>query len=693
MKHTFLLEVGLEDMPANVIVQAENQLVEKTKAFLQEAKLTFGNVQGFSTPRRFAVLVEDLAERQPDENLTVRGPAQRIAQDEEGNWTKAAIGFSKGQGGSVEDLVIKEDKGEPYVYIEKHIPGLDTKELLKGLNEVVKKIDFPKNMKWGTTNYHYIRPIHWLVALLDEEVIPFEVFDVQTSNHTKGHRFIGESITLQHPSEYEEKLNAQHVIVNRSKRKALIIEQLEKLCEEKNWVVPTSYSDLLEEVTDLVEYPTVFYGEFNKDYLEVPEVVLETSMIDHQRYFPVRENSEDKPLLPFFIAVRNGDAKHLDNVARGNEKVLSARLADSKFFYIEDQKLEIADFVDKLKRVDYHEKLGTIYEKQTRAKQMVEVFAKYYPLSDEEKTQLERMTDIYKFDLVTQIVDEFPTLQGEIGAIYARERDEQEEVALAIRDQYLPKSVTGPLPETTLGKYLALIDKLDTLIQFFTIGLIPTGSNDPYALRRQAIGAVRIMNDLQVDEIELNDFISDLIQASKLPENRQLDLAENQVALVDFIINRLEQMMQTEYDIAHDIRQAAIESTHQNLSWMLEVALVLEKEKESEGFKSVVESITRVTNMTKNIKEVEKIDEDLLETDSEKSLVSAISTLQKEYESTTDAKERYDALQKISSYITEFFEHNMIMVEDEKIKNNRLTILKNIAVITKQFADFSQLVL
>ena len=303
------------------------------------------------------------------------------------------------------------------------------------------------------------------------------------------------------------------------------------------------------------------------------------------------------------------------------------------------------------------------------------------------------MTDIYKFDLVTQIVDEFPTLQGDIGAIYARERDEHEEVALAIRDQYLPKSVTGPLPETTLGKYLALIDKLDTLIQFFTIGLIPTGSNDPYALRRQAIGAVRIMNDLQVDEIELNDFISDLIQASKLPENRQLDLAENQVALVDFIINRLEQMMQTEYDIAHDIRQAAIESTHQNLSWMLEVALVLEKEKESEGFKSVVESITRVTNMTKNIKEVEKIDEDLLETDSEKSLVSAISTLQKEYESTTDAKERYDALQKISSYITEFFEHNMIMVEDEKIKNNRLTILKNIAVITQQFADFSQLVL
>lgn len=693
MTQTFLLEVGLEDMPADVIVQAENQLVEKTKDFLNEAKLTFGNVQGFSTPRRFAVLVEGLSERQPDENLTVRGPAQRIAQDDEGNWTKAAIGFSKGQGGSVEDLVIKDEKGEPYVYIEKHIPGLGTRELLKGINEVVQKIEFPKNMKWGTLNYHYVRPIHWLVALLDEEVVPFEVFDVETSNYTEGHRFIGESVTLQNPNEYEEKLNEQNVIVNRSKRKALIVEQLENLCEEKNWVVPTSYADLLEEVTDLVEYPTVFYGEFNKDYLEVPEVVLETSMIDHQRYFPVRENSGEQALQPYFIAVRNGDKNHLDNVARGNEKVLSARLADSKFFYVEDQKLEIVDFVDKLKRVDYHEKLGTIYEKQTRAKRMVDVFAKYYSLSDKEKSQLERITEIYKFDLVTQIVDEFPNLQGMIGSIYARERGEQEEVSLAVRDQYLPKSVTGELPETTLGKYIALIDKLDSLIQFFTTGLIPTGSNDPYALRRQAIGVVRIMIDLQADNIELNAFIEDLIQVSELPENRLEDLAENKTTLIDFIKSRLEQMIQSEYEIAYDVRQAAIGSTHQNLSWILEVAQVLENEKTDKSFKGVVESITRVTNMTKDKVNVDEINKDLLETESEKELVSAIDTLKENYEATNNAKDRYNALKEISSDITEFFEHNMIMVDDEKIKNNRLNLLKTIAVITQQFADFSQLVI
>ncbi len=693
MAHTFLLEIGLEDMPANVIVQAENQLVEKTKAFLDEAKLSYGTVTGYSTPRRLAVIVEELAERQPDEHLTVRGPAQRIAQDDEGNWTKAAIGFSKGQGGSVEDLIIKDEKGEPYVYIEKHIRGLETKELLQSIHKVVEDIEFPKNMKWGTTNYHYVRPIHWLVALLDDEIVPFEVFDVDTGKLTQGHRFLGEAITIQHPNEYEEKLLEQYVIADRAERRARIIEQLENLCEEKNWVIPTAYSELLEEVTDLVEYPTVFYGEFDEEYLEIPEVVLETSMIDHQRYFPVRENSKEQPLRPYFISVRNGNEEHLDNVARGNEKVLSARLADSKFFYAEDQKLAIADFVDQLKRVDYHEKLGTIYDKQVRATNMVKVLADYYSLSAEEIERLERITGLYKFDLVTQIVDEFPTLQGTIGAIYAEERGEDSEVALAVRDQYAPQSVHDALPETTLGKYTALIDKFDSLIQFFTIGLIPTGSNDPYALRRQAIGVVRIMLALHEEDIAFDSLIDAFIQASELPVSREEDLAENKTALVEFIENRLEQIMQTDHQIAHDVRQAALGSAHKNLSWMLEVAQVLEKEKTTEQFKSVVESITRVLNMTKDIEELNAVDKGLLETDSEKNLVAAIDTLEQNFKNAAGAKERYDALAEISHSITDFFEHNMVMVDEAEVKQNRLSLLKTIAATATRFADFSQLVI
>ena len=536
MTHSFLFEIGLEDMPAGVIVQAEKQLVNYTKAFLDDVNLSYGDVSSFSTPRRFAVKVEDLAEKQLDEELTVRGPAQRIAQDDDGNWTKAAIGFSKGQGGSVEDLIIKDEDGEPYIYMEKHVVGKEAKELLKEIYTVVQKIEFPKNMKWGTTNYQYVRPIHWLVALLDDEVIPFQVFDVETSNQTEGHRFLGKQVTIQHPREYEEKLKEQFVLPNRSERKALIVEQLQELCGAKKWEVPTNYTDLLDEVTDLVEYPTVFYGEFDESYLALPEVVLETSMIDHQRYFPVREANEKHALLPYFISVRNGNTDHLENVARGNEKVLTARLSDSKFFYEEDQKATIDAFLDKIKQVDYHDQLGTLYEKQTRVANMVEVLANYYTLTDTEIDDLKRVSSIYKFDLVTQVVDEFPTLQGKIGEIYALERGEDAEVAKAIGEQYLPLSVTGhALPESKIGKYTALLDKLDTLIQFFFYWVSkPTGSNDPYALRRQAIGVVRIMLALHEENIEIDLFMNDLVQASELPISREDTLDENKAALITF---------------------------------------------------------------------------------------------------------------------------------------------------------------
>ena len=693
MTHTFLLEVGLEDMPAGMIVQAEKQLVDKTKSFLEGNHLSYGKITSYSTPRRFAVMIEELAEKQPDEELTVRGPAKKIAQDEDGNWTKAAIGFSKGQGGTVDELIIKDEDGTPYVYFEKHISGKETKELLKDLAPVIKKIEFPKNMKWGTTNYHYIRPVHWLVALLDEEVIPFEVFDVKTDNKTEGHRFLGGTVTINHPDEYEEKLKSEYVLADRTERKACIVKQIEKLCTEKNWETPTFYQDLLEEVTDLVEYPTAFYGEFDENYLTVPAVVLETSMIDHQRYFPVREDNERNNLLPYFISIRNGDKQYLDNVARGNEKVLTARLADSKFFYEEDQKISISDFMEKLKHVDYHDQLGTLYDKQIRAGKLLKVIKDYYHLTTSEMEGLKRITSIYKFDLMTQVVDEFPTLQGTIGEIYALEREEKLSVAKAIGEQYLPLSITDALPDSKLGKYIALIDKLDTLIQFFSIGLIPTGSNDPYALRRQAIGVVRLMLALHIDHMEVDQFINDLVQASELPVSREEDLAENKASLINFIENRLEQIMQAEYDIAHDVRQAALGTTHKNLSWILEVAKVLEEEKEASSFKTVVESITRVLNMTKDMAGAKTINDDLLESDSEKALVDEVRKLDKLFQKETKARDRYNALEHISPFITDFFEYNMIMVENEAVKENRLTLLQKLAIMAKQFADFSQLVI
>lgn len=693
MTHSFLLEIGLEEIPAAMILQAEKQLAAKTEAFLGEANLTFGTVTSFSTPRRLAIQIDDLATKQPDQNITVRGPAERIAKDEEGNWTKAAIGFSKGQGGSVEDLIVKDEDGEPYIYMEKHVPGKDAKKLLQEISSVIKNIEFPKNMKWGTTNYRYVRPIHWLIALLDEEVIPFEVFDVESGKQSEGHRFLGETTTINHPDEYKEKLKEEYVLADRDARKEIIVQQLNDLCAEKNWEVPTHYTALLEEVTDLVEYPTVFYGAFDEDYLEVPEIVLETSMIDHQRYFPVREGDGANDLLPYFISVRNGNADHIENVARGNEKVLSARLADSKFFYNEDQESSIPEFLEKLKHVNYHDQLGTIFEKQIRASQLLDVLADYYELSKYDVKQLKRVTKIYKFDLVTQVVDEFPALQGLVGEIYALERNEDGDVARAIGEQYLPLSGTDALPETKLGTYIALLDKLDTLIQFFTIGQIPTGSNDPYALRRQAMGVVRMLLELDNKSMELNQLIDDLVVASELPVSREQNLEENKEALVSFLLDRVEKIMQVDYNMAHDIRQAALGTTHKNVSWILEVAQVLETEKEKTAFKEVVESITRVINMTNKEGSPGVIQKDLLETASERALVSEIEHLETVFENEENVAERYQALEDVNEYITDFFEHNMIMVEDKAIKGNRLTLLHNLAIIAKAFADFSQLVI
>lgn len=692
MTRTYLLEIGLEELPANAIQSAEKQLVDKTKKLLDENHLNYGAIHSFSTPRRLAVIVNELEEKQPDETLVVRGPAKRIAQDDEGNWTPAAIGFSKGQGGSVEELIIKEDKGEPYVFIEKFVPGKESVEILKNMEQVIESIEFPKQMKWGNTSYQYGRPIHWLVSLLDEDIVNLEVFGVESADRTFSHRFLGGEVTISSPQEYEAKLAEEYVIADRAKRKAMIAEQIEELCAKNDWSVPNLHSNLLEEVTDLVEYPTAFYGSFDESYLEIPTVVLETSMIDHQRYFPVWSEAGDK-LLPHFISVRNGKADHIENVARGNEKVLSARLADGKFFYEEDQLVSIADSVEKLKILDYHEKIGTIYDKQIRVNKMAGVISEFIELTADEQASLDRVSSIYKFDLVTQMVGEFPALQGTIGKLYAEERGEDIAVSEAIGEQYLPLSAKGKLPEARVSKILALLDKVDSLIQFFSADLIPTGSNDPYALRRQAIGVVRLLLALKVEELDLTNFLAKMIAVSALPKDRLEKLANNKEQLLNFILNRLEQIMQSEFNISHDIRQAALGTKTKNMIQILENAKVLEEQKESEDFKELVESITRVFNLTKSHGSAGDYSEELLETTSEKELVSAIDALAKVFSETGDATLRYQAISVVSPYIDHFFEENMIMVDDEAVKENRLTILHNLANLTRKYADFSQVVI
>ncbi|MDY5171806.1 glycine--tRNA ligase subunit beta, partial [Enterococcus faecalis] len=571
MAKDLLLEIGLEEMPAHVVTPSRIQLEEKVIKFLDEHHLDYETVQSFATPRRLAVKVTAIPEKQADVEEEVKGPAKKIALDAEGNWSKAAQGFVRGQGVTTEDIVFKELNGVEYVYVTKFTKGQSAKEVLTKLNDVITSLTFPVTMHWANYDFEYIRPIHWIVALLDDEVIPFNVLDVTTGQTSRGHRFLGDDVTFQHANEYETKLKEQFVVVQPNERKQMIVDQANALAAEKNWQLALD-EELLEEVTNLVEYPTAFVGSFDEKYLSVPDEVLVTSMKEHQRYFEVR--NDQGLLMPHFIAVRNGDNVHLENVIKGNEKVLIARLEDAEFFYNEDKKLTIEACVEKLKNVTFHEKIGSIYEKMQRVALIAQIIGRKVGLSEDELEDLKRASEIYKFDLVTNMVGEFPELQGIMGEKYALLQGEKPAVATAIREHYLPTSSEGELPETAIGAVLALADKLDSVFSFFSVGMIPTGSNDPYALRRQTYGVIRIIEDKgwTFPLVQLQTEVDEAVNQDV--EKYGVLLNEGQAEVVEFVKARLRQLLMTK-NVRHDIIDAVVSAEQADLSKLFASANIL----------------------------------------------------------------------------------------------------------------------
>ena len=549
-KRDLLLEIGLEEVPARFLSEAINTLEKKIDSWLKERNIAFGEIQVFSTPRRLAVLVKDVVESQEDMEIEAKGPAKKIALDEEGNWSKAAQGFSRSNGMSVEDIYFTEIKGVEYAHVKKFIKGEKTIDLLPELAKLIEGLHFPNNMRWGSFDLRYVRPIRWIVALYGNETIPFSIAGVQTGALTRGHRFLGET-QVHAATDYEKVLLDQYVIADYDKRKQMIQEQISYLGEKQNWVIPIDES-LLDEVVNLVEYPTVFSGAFSKEFLELPEEVLITSMKEHQRYFPVKNENDE--LLPYFISVRNGNDVHIDNVARGNEKVLRARLADADFFYEEDQKEEIYTSLNKLESIVYHEKIGTLAEKVTRVRKIVRSLGAAISLTDKEKEWADRAAEISKFDLVTNMVNEFPELQGVMGEKYALQKGEQPEVARAINEHYQPRHADDEVPASTIGAVVSVADKLDSIVTSFAIGLIPTGSQDPYALRRQAAGVIQIL-------LEKNWAIG----LKELLESAMAIVAEDKVGteknlysnLTRFFTLRMKHLLQ-EKGISHDIIDAVL---------------------------------------------------------------------------------------------------------------------------------------
>ncbi|CAI2680326.1 Glycine--tRNA ligase beta subunit [Apilactobacillus kunkeei] len=690
MAHTFLLEIGLEEMPAHVVTPSIKQLVKKTEDYLKDQRIDFDAVKPFSTPRRLTIQIEGLADKQPDVNETVKGPAKKIALDDEGNWSKAAIGFTKGQGLSTDDITFKEVKGTEYVFVEKHIAGKPVKEVLMGLKDVITSMTFPTLMKWNVYRLDFIRPIRWMVALLDDEVLPIQILDVTASNVSRGHRFLGQDTTITSADEYEEKLKEQFVIVDAQKRKDLIVKQIKEIQDENNWVININ-PGLLEEVNNLVEWPTAFFGKFDKKYLQLPSEVLITSMKDNQRFFYV--NDQNGNILPFFISVRNGNSEYIENVIAGNEKVLNARLEDAMFFYQEDQAKDIDFYVNKLKKVSFHDKISTMFEKMQRVEKIAEVIGQHAKLTDQELKDVKRAAQIYKFDLVTGMVGEFSELQGVMGEKYALLKGENEAVATAIREHYMPISATGELPATKVGSVLSLADKFDSILTFFAAGMIPSGSNDPYALRRQANGIVRIVKNEELN-FNLTEMMEAFINAEK-DANVAPDLDQNKEIseIVSFIKDRIVKQLKTD-KIRHDIIDAAGNSNNDNIEFIFKVADILNEHKEDDNFKESVEALTRVLRISEKQEFAAddlNVDESLFENNSEKNLHSNVESISDDFFSLS-ANDEYNKLFDLKDSINDYFDQTMVMAKDENVKNNHLRELTKLSNMINWFADLNQLI-
>lgn len=694
MAKTFLLEIGLEEMPAHLVTPSVEQLKDKVARFLDEKALPYEEIKAFSTPRRLAVQVIGLAEKQADVEEEVKGPAKKIAQDEAGNWTKAAEGFVRGQGMTTEDIFFKEIKDVEYVYVKKYVQGQTAKEVLKDIKEVILSLTFPVSMHWANYDLKFIRPIHWLVALLDDEIVPFEILNLATNRISRGHRFLSKTnadnheFTMDHAEQYPALLAEHFVIADATERKQMITEQIKTLAETNHWQVAVDES-LLEEVNNLVEYPTVFAGSFEEKYLEVPEEVLVTSMKEHQRYFEVR-NQANK-LLPFFISVRNGNDVAIENVVKGNQKVLTARLEDAEFFYQEDQKLTIAECVEKLKQVTFHEKISSVYDKMQRVKKIAQLIGETVGLSAEELADLARASEIYKFDLVTNMVGEFPELQGIMGEKYALLQGEKPTVAKAIREHYLPNSSDGELPESKIGAVLAIADKLDSVLTFFAAEMIPSGSNDPYALRRQAYGIIRIVadQDWSLPLSNLHSAVKAAVEADLAATG--LSLQTEKLAVLEFIKGRMKQWLTTN-KIRYDIIEAVLNGAQDDLKKIFQAATTLQQHTEDKDFKVSIEALTRVVNLAKKAtEEAVEVDPALFENQSEQNLYDAIMSLQAEF-TQLSLEEQYQALQGLRPLIESYFEETMVMVDDMAVRQNRLALLKKVATLVLEFASIDHLV-
>ncbi|ANE47326.1 glycine-tRNA synthetase subunit beta [Paenibacillus swuensis] len=689
MPKDLLLEIGLEEVPARFIRAAMEQLKEKTVKWLSEARIGHGEVKAYATPRRLAVYIQSVEEKQTDVNEEVKGPSRKIALDETGAWSKAAQGFARSQGVDPESFYFQELGGVEYIYAKKSSVGTATSSLLnEALPAIITSMTFPKNMRWGAWDLKFVRPIRWMVALFGEEVVPFEIAGVSTGRISRGHRFLGNDTEIGSPSAYADTLKEESVYVDVEERQGLILEGIQSLSKDKGWTISIK-EDLLEEVLFLVEYPTVLFGTFDPDFLTIPQDVLITSMREHQRYFPVLNH--DGELLPYFVTVRNGNEVALEQVAKGNEKVLRARLSDARFFYREDQKLPIATALDKLETIVFHEELGTVADKVRRIGKLAGMLSGIMKVDQVTAFHIERTAAICKFDLVTQMVYEFPELQGVMGEDYARKAGEPEPVAKGIFEHYQPRFSGDQSPASQVGAIVSIADKLDTIVGCFSIGIIPTGSQDPYALRRQAAGIVQMMLD-HPTECTLAEAFRAALSVHRDAGLLKRDAEGIEKDLHDFFGLRVKNVLSEQ--ARYDVVDAVLASGYNDISSVVRRGEALMEAVQQPDFKITVESFNRVNNLAGKAT-AHTVDASLFTESVEHDLYTRWLEIQGRYEHLLNQGmegQALAALAELKPAVTAYFDKVMVMADDDNIRSNRLATLHAISGGLKKFADFSKLV-
>ena len=682
MAKDLLFEIGAEEIPAGFMPNILGQLKQLAETKLNDAHLPFESIATYGTPRRLALIVKGLADTSAEISERHKGPSASIAYDADGNATKAAIGFARGKGLDVADLVVEDG----YIYAETKTAGVSAKDIVTDmLPQLITGLNFPKSMHWGNLDAKFVRPVRWLVALLDEEVIPVEFATVKSGNVTRGHRFLGaDEITIKNAASYVDTLKENFVMVDQDARRELISKQLHDMAASKNASIVWD-DDLLEEINYLVEWPTALCGGFEESYLALPDAAIITPMKDHQRYFPLVD--QDGKLLPMFLTVRNGSDHSIEVVQAGNERVLRARLDDAKFFFNEDRKKPLIDRQDGLTKIVFQEGLGNLADKTERLLKLGRVFGEECGLHEDAAVVLERATELAKTDLTTGMVTEFTELQGVMGKEYALLDGESPEVAEAIFEQYLPRFAGDVLPQTEAGKVLSIIDKVDNIVATFSRGLIPTGSQDPYALRRQTIGILNILLGSEWN-ISLRPIFKASMELLNVAADKQEELL-NQVE--EFFTLRLKNIF-LDREVPHHVIDLLLSNNELSVADAEGLVNALLANRIDENVE-LVQAYTRMYNLVKDV-EYTGVNSDLLKEDAEKALFEAASKASEASLAAWEAND-YNAVVAVPATlvpaINKFFEDVMVMDKDEAIKANRLQLVRLAYSVMAIIGDISAL--